>query len=242
MMTSSNGGISSQNGWTHPPKRKSPAASSSGPPGACITPSSERKTAPVSLRIDRLSGGGCLDLCNVDLAHRHHRLERARGRGLVRIVVGLEQRTRRDLPREAPFVLAPAAGAFLAAILRDRVPVAVGLLLVLGHDHEADGLVRFEVGPAVQADELAPENGEIDGQFVTLVAVRIIAWRSHRRADAAIREDGRVEFGGLARFAFVEPKAGRQLVGHYFLRVAIFARRTSALPGPWTAANSRPAM
>jgi hypothetical protein len=26
--------------------------SSSGPPGACITPSSETKTAPVSLRID----------------------------------------------------------------------------------------------------------------------------------------------------------------------------------------------
>src|SRR3712207_8823585 len=34
----------------------------------------------------------------------------------VRIAVGPQQRTRRDLPRKAPAILAPAARAFLAAI------------------------------------------------------------------------------------------------------------------------------
>src|SRR5437868_14466239 len=108
MMTSSNGGISSQNGWTHPPKRKSPAASSSGPPGACITPSSERKTAPVSLRIDRLAPDGSLDRGDVDLSHWQHRLEGPLRR-LTALVEGVDQRAWRNLPGEAPLVLAPAA-------------------------------------------------------------------------------------------------------------------------------------
>src|SRR5947209_6487098 len=113
MMTSSNGGISSQNGCTHPPRPKSLVGSSSGPPGACITPSSERKTAPVSLRIDRLSGGGCLNLGDVDPAHRHHRLEGA-PRSVAALPGQLEQAPGRDLPRKAPPVLAPAAHALRA--------------------------------------------------------------------------------------------------------------------------------
>src|SRR3954466_7048890 len=106
---------STQKGAVHPPKRKPPVGSSSGPPGACITPSSETNTAAVSSRI-----GGCafdrgLDRGDVDLAHRHHRLEGAApacaaGHGQ------LEQSARRDLPGEAPAVLAPAARALLAAI------------------------------------------------------------------------------------------------------------------------------
>src|SRR5215210_4318000 len=122
MMSSSNGPISaSQNGCTQPPKRKRPVGSSSGPPGACMTPSSDWKKAPVSLRIDRLAGGRSLNRRNVDLAHRHHRLERALCLRLVGVGRKLEQHARRDLPREAPFVLAPAASAFLAAVADDRV-------------------------------------------------------------------------------------------------------------------------
>src|SRR5438270_7790010 len=160
MMSWSNGPTSPQNGCTQPPRRKSLVGSSSGPPGAWMTPSSEMKMAPVSLRIDRLAPQCRLDGRNVDLPHRHHRLECAPRRGRVGVVIGLEQHARGDLPGEAPAVLAPAAGAFFATILGDRVPVAVGFLLVLGHDHEADGLVRLEVRTAVQADEIASENGE----------------------------------------------------------------------------------
>src|SRR5437868_13266273 len=101
MMRSSKGGISSQNGCTHPPKRKPLVGSSSGPPGACVTPSSERKTALVSLRIDRLAGRGGLDRADVDLAHRHHCLERALA-ALAAFGGQLEQTPRGDLPGKAP--------------------------------------------------------------------------------------------------------------------------------------------
>src|SRR5947207_11052831 len=75
----------------------------------------------------------CLDGGDVDLLHRHHRLERtlclpATGRKR------LGQRARDDLPGEAPAVLAPPALAFLAAIADDRVPVAVRLFLILRRD------------------------------------------------------------------------------------------------------------
>src|SRR5436190_3050810 len=124
-MIFSNGPMSaSQKGCTQPPKPKPPDGSSSGPPGACITPSSERKTAPVSLRIDALALESGFDPGDVDLVHRHHRLECALGGGAVGVVHRLEEHARRDLPRKAPLVPAPAAHAFLAAIADDRVPVA----------------------------------------------------------------------------------------------------------------------
>jgi hypothetical protein len=41
---------------------------------------------------------------------------------------------RRDLPGDAPFILAPAARALLATIANDCVPVPVGFLLVVGGD------------------------------------------------------------------------------------------------------------
>src|SRR5690349_3350101 len=182
MMTSSNGPIASvQKGWTQPPKRKSLVGSSSGPPGACITPSSDRKQAPVSLRIDRLALQSGLDLGDVDLLHCHHRFEGALGRGLVGTIVSLEQDARRDLPGEAPLVLAPAAGTLLPAVADDRVPIAVGLLLIFRNDHEADGFVGREVGAAVETHERLAEDREVDGQLVALMAVRIVTGRSHGR-------------------------------------------------------------
>src|SRR4051794_18686227 len=169
-MRSSNGPISSlQNGCVQPPNRKPLVGSSSGPPGACMTPSSERKTAPVSLRIDRLAGRRRFDRRDVDLAHGHHGLERALS-ALAAFGRQLEQTPRRDLPGKAPLVLAPATGALLAAAPRNRVPIAVGFLLVFGQDHEADGFVGFEIGTAVQSDERAAEDGELDRQLVTLLA------------------------------------------------------------------------
>src|SRR3546814_8464683 len=43
-----------------------------------------------------------------------------------------DQHPRRDLPVDAPFILAPAAHAFLPAMADDRVPIAVGFLLAVG--------------------------------------------------------------------------------------------------------------
>src|SRR5689334_370190 len=215
-MTFSNGPMfSSQNGWTQPPKRKSLVGSSSGPPGACITPSSDRKTAPVSLRIDRLAVRSRLDRRDVDLAHRHHRLEGALA-PLAGFARQLEQPPGRDLPGKAPFVLAPAAHALFAAILSDRVPVAVGLFLTVGEDHEADGLVGLEVRAAIQTDERLAENGELDSQLIALASPGIIGHGAMRGPDVAVGEDRRIEFSGFAALAFVEPKAGGHLVGHFY--------------------------
>src|SRR5947207_5995922 len=85
-------------------------------------PASGRSAAP--RRLDRF---------NVDFLHPHHRIERALGftpAGRQR----LRQHARRDLPGDAPSVLAPATRALLPAIADDGVPVAVGLLLIVGGD------------------------------------------------------------------------------------------------------------
>src|SRR4028119_929429 len=95
-------------------------------------------------RIDGYSAFGSLDPGNVDPAHRHHGFECSPGRRPVRIAVGPQQRTGRDLPRKAPSILAPAASAFLPAIADDGVPIAVGLVLVVSQDHEADRLIGLE--------------------------------------------------------------------------------------------------
>src|SRR3954452_14563487 len=100
-MIPSNGPMSPlKKGRVQPPSVKPLVGSSSGPPGACMTPSIDRKTAPVSLRIDALAFECGFDFGDVDLAHRHHRFERALGCGPVRAAVGLEQDTRRDLPEK----------------------------------------------------------------------------------------------------------------------------------------------
>src|SRR4030095_9491039 len=148
-MIFSNGPMaSSQKGWTQPPKRKSLVGSSSGAPGAWMTPSSDWKKAPVSLRIDCLAPHRRLDRRDVDLLHRHHRLEGALSR-IAALIEGVDQHARRDLPGKAPFVLAPAALAFLAAVLGDRIPITVGFGLIICVDAEADGFVGLEVRASV---------------------------------------------------------------------------------------------
>src|SRR3546814_2540962 len=93
-----------------------------------------------------------LDRGDVDLLHVHHRIKRA----LCFIAADrqrLGQHARRDLPRDAPLVLAPAARALLAAIADDGVPVAVGLLLIVGGDLERESFVVLERGTAVERSE-----------------------------------------------------------------------------------------
>ena len=90
----------------------------------------------------------CVDGGDVDLRHRHHRLEGTLGlTATSRKRLG--ERARGDLPGEAPAVLAPTALAFLAAIADDRVPVAVRLFLILRRDLEGKGLAVPELRAAV---------------------------------------------------------------------------------------------
>src|SRR6476620_3712678 len=133
-----------------------------------MTPSSEMKMAPVSLRIYRLAVVRGFDLGDVDLLHLQHRIHRPLGGGPIAAGGALEQDARGDLPREAPFVLAPAAVAFLAAVIDDRVPIAVGLLLAFGQDHEADCLIRLEQRSAVETDERLAEDSKLDGDLLPL--------------------------------------------------------------------------
>src|SRR3546814_1747685 len=81
-----------------------------------------------------------LDLGDDDFLHPHHGFERALGGGRIRVGIDIHELARGYLPGQAPFVLAPAALAFLAAIADDSIPVAVGFLLIFGQDRKSTRL------------------------------------------------------------------------------------------------------
>lgn len=115
----------------------------------------------------RLIGACGLDRGDVDLPHRHHRVHRTLGCNAIRVRRRRQQRARSDLPRKTPAVLAPTAHAFLAAVADDSVPQAVGLGLILGEDNEADRFVGDELRTAIEAQKIAPANGELNEEFLT---------------------------------------------------------------------------
>src|SRR5581483_9383264 len=97
-----------------------------------------------ALGVDGLPSERRLDRGDVDLRHRHHRVECAFRRCGVRAVEGVEQDARRDLPGEAPAVLAPSTGAFSAAFVyyrqrrrTKRLWLVQGPLRLLLADHAA---------------------------------------------------------------------------------------------------------
>src|SRR5260370_6051951 len=101
------------------------------------------------------------DRGDVDFPHAHHGIECT----LRFIAAGrqrLHQHARRDLPGDAPLVLAPAAGTLLAAIAGDGVPVAVVLLLIVGGDLERESFTVLEGGTAGDAETTDAGNREID--------------------------------------------------------------------------------
>src|SRR5438552_1724118 len=67
-----------------------------------------------------------LDCSDVDLSHLHHRIERALGGSGIGIRDRFRQSQRRNLPGQAPFVLAPTARTLFAAVADDFVPVMIG--------------------------------------------------------------------------------------------------------------------
>src|SRR5215203_4225743 len=148
---------------------------------------------------------------DVDLLHRHHRLERTFRRvSALRECIG--QYPRDDLPANAPFVLAPAALALLPPVADDRVPVAVGLCLILRRDLEGKGLTVLVVRPAIESDTGYARDGEFDNQGIACFAVGIVARRTVDCADTALGKCFRVEARGLFGIVVV-PEADRVL-GH----------------------------
>src|SRR4051812_2773717 len=180
-----------------------------------MTPSKDRNTAAVRLRIGRCSPSRGLDSRDVDLAHGHHGFHRSPGRFPIGIGHVLEQRAWRDLPREAPPIPAPAAGPFFPAPADDRLPIAIRFRLVLGHHHEADRLVGAKVGAAIEANERPAQKGELDRQLLAFVTAWIIGRGGMRRPDMAAGEGAGVEVRRLAGLVMVEPQAGHKF-GHHF--------------------------
>src|ERR1700736_4552846 len=159
-----------------------------------------------------------LDRRDVDLRHAHHRRKCA----LCFIAAGrqrLGQHARRELPGDAPLVFAPAARTLLAAIADDGVPVAVGLVLIVGGDLEREGFAMFEGGTAVEAETRDAGNGEFDRQHVALLAGWVVTGCT---VDGTHRSGGKglgVEAGsGLG--VLIVPEANRVLYHYVSFRLA----------------------
>src|SRR5512134_1991619 len=157
---------------------------------------------------------GRFDRSDVDLSHLHHRFEGALGRRAIGIGERGNQGAWRDLPRQAPLVLAPSAFAFLTAIADDRVPQAVGFGLVVGRNLEREGFVVLELRAAVQSDARDANHGELDRQDIPLFASRIVARRAKDPAYRAVGERLGVELRGVQGGAVV-PETNRVFADHF---------------------------
>src|SRR5258708_27194704 len=133
------------------------------------------------------------------------------------------QRTRGDLPGEAPAVLAPTALAFRSAVADDRVPVTVGLFLILRRYLKGKGLAVPEHRAAVDTETGNAHDGELHRQHITLLAARIIPRSLVNSGYFTIRKGDRIETRSLMR-VFIEPEADRVLWLHvHVLLVSIRA-------------------
>ena len=150
---------------------------------------------------------GRLDGGNVDLLHRHHRLEGTLGfTAPSRKRIG--ERARGDLPGEAPAVLTPTALAFGTAITDDRVPVSVRLFLILRRDLEGKGLAMPERRAAAETETGNAHDGELHRQHIALLAARIVSGGLVNSGYFTVRKSGGVEARRFMR-VFVEPETNR---------------------------------
>src|SRR5687768_2230114 len=184
----------------------------------------------------------CLDGGDVDLLHRHHRCEGTLGLTAAgRKRVG--QRARGDLPGEAPAILAPTALAFLAAIADDRVPVAVGLFLIVRRDLEGKGLALLELRAAVETETGNAENGEFHRQHIALLAARVVTGRLVNSGHFTIRKSSGVEARRVLR-VLVEPETDRVLWLHAHVlhrsRVASASVCKPSWPGQFSRSTRQP--
>src|SRR5258705_2262215 len=151
------------------------------------------------------------DRGDVDFLHAHHGIECAlcfSAAGRQRLC----QHARRDLPGDAPLVLAPAARTLLACIADNGVPVAVVFLLIVGGDLNGESFVMLERGTAVEAHTRDAGDCEFHRQHVALLAGGIVTGCTVDGAHGAVRKGFGVEAGSSLR-VLVVPQANRVL-GH----------------------------
>jgi two-component system response regulator (stage 0 sporulation protein F) len=160
--------------------------------------------ARVRVRVGLNAVGGALQRSDVDLDHRHHRLEGPLRPARVGVGQQLGEPSRHDLPREAELVLEPAALDRLTAVGGERVPQAVDLRLILAVYGEGDRFGEMEFRAAVEAHERLAGEGELDHQHVSRRTARIVGGRALDLVDAAVGEESDVEVGGVLGLA-VEP-------------------------------------
>ena len=124
-----------------------------------------------------------LDCSDVDLRHLHHRIERALGGSGVGIGDRFRQDDRRNLPGQAPFVLAPPARALLTAVADDCVPVAIGFGLVSSCNLKRERLAVLERWSAVEPEARNSHHRKFDCQHVSFFAGGKVSRRAVHRAD-----------------------------------------------------------
>ena len=125
----------------------------------------------------------------------------------------LRHNARRDLPRPAPFVLAPAARALRAAVADDRVPITVGLRLVVGCSLKRERLAVLERFSAVEAKAWHAAHRELNRQDIAPVAAGIVGRRPVYGADRAVGKGPGVKARSVFR-VMVEPQADRDATLH----------------------------
>ena len=111
-----------------------------------------------------------------------------------------------------PLVLAPAARTLLTSIADDGVPVAVGLLLIIGGDLKRKSFVMLERGTAVEAKTRDAGNREFHRQHVALLAGGVVTGGTVDGAHGAVGKGFGVE-AGSSLGVLVVPQANRVL-GH----------------------------
>src|SRR6185312_15856365 len=131
------------------------------PPAACLW---RLRASPATPR--RLDRG------DVDFFHAHHRLEGTLCGRAVRIADGFHQCAWRDLPGQAPLVLAPAAGILGAPMADDGIPITIGLGLVFGQDLKRKCLTVLERRATVQTEAGHAHHRKFDGEYLPLLASR----------------------------------------------------------------------
>src|SRR5229473_5065868 len=151
------------------------------------------------------------DRGDVDFLHTHHGIECT----LCFIAAGRQrlcQHARRNLPGDAPLVLAPAARTLLASIADNGVPVAVGLLLIIGGDLKRESFVMLERGTAVEADAGDAGDCEFHRQHVALLAGWVVTGCTVGDTHCAVGKGFGVEAGSRLCILIV-PQQNRVL-GH----------------------------
>src|SRR4030081_1460840 len=151
------------------------------------------------------------DRGDVDFLHAHHGIECALCFSAA-VRQCLCQHARRDLPGDAPLVLAPAARTLLASIADNGVPVAVGLLLIIGGDLKRESFVMLERGTAVEADTGDAGDCEFNHQHVSLLAGWVVTGCTVDATHGAVGKGFGVE-AGSSLCVLIVPQANRVL-GH----------------------------